>query len=70
MYALRATVHTTMQHTLAQLVYGRDSILNTRHEANWHVSKKRKQDLIIKRCQRENRNQKEHTHNKGDKVLL
>ena len=34
MFALRATVHTTTQHTPAQLVFGRDSILNTRHEAN------------------------------------
>ena len=34
MFALRAKVHTTMQHTPAQLVFGRDSILNTCYEAN------------------------------------
>ena len=35
MFALHATVHITTQHTPAQLVFGRDSILNTRHETNW-----------------------------------
>ena len=48
MFALRATVHTTTQYTTAQLVYRRDSILNTRHEANWQLIKNRKQDLINK----------------------
>ena len=70
MFALLATVHTTTQYTTAQFVFGRDSILNTRHEANWQLIKKRKQDFINKGNQRENRNQKEHTYNKGDKVLL
>ena len=70
MLAPRATVHTTTQYTPAQLVFQRDSILNTRHKANWQLIKKRKQDLINKGNQQENRNQKEHTYNKGDKVLL
>ena len=33
MFALRATVHTTTRFTPTQLVFGRDAILNTRHEA-------------------------------------
>ena len=70
MFALRATVHTTTQYTPAQLVFGRDSILNTCHEVNWQLIKKRKQDLINKGNQRENHNQKEHTYNKWKKVLL
>ena len=48
MLALHATVQTTTQYTPAPLVYRRDSILNTRHEANWQLIKKRKQDLINK----------------------
>ena len=56
MFALRATVHTTTRHTPAQLVFGRDSILNTRHEVNWKLIKKRKQALMSKRNQRKNRN--------------
>ena len=61
MVAMRATVHTTTQHTPVQLVFGRGSILNTRHEANWQLIKKRKQDLINKGNQQKNRNKK-NTH--------
>ena len=70
MFALRAIIHTTTQYTPAQLVFGRDSILNTCHEANWQLIKKRKKDLINKGNHQEYCNKKEHTHNKGDKVLL
>ena len=42
MFTLCVTVNTTTQHTPAQLVFGQDSILNTLHEANWHLIKKRK----------------------------
>ena len=48
MLKLRATVHTITHYASEQLVFGRDSILNTRHEANWLLIKKRKQDLINK----------------------
>ena len=34
-FALRATVHTTLQATPSQLVFGRDHILNVKHVANW-----------------------------------
>ena len=69
MFALRATVHTTTQHTPAQLVFGRDSFLNTRHEADWQLIKQRKQDLINKGNARENRKRLEHTYKPGDLVL-
>ena len=48
MFALQATVHTMSQYTPTQLVFGRDSILNVRHEANWKIIKERKQKLINK----------------------
>ena len=70
MFALRATVHTTTKFTPTQLVFGRDAILNTRHEADWHIIKKRKQDLINRGNDRENRSRLEHTYKVGDKVLL
>ena len=35
MFAIRATYHMTNQATLAQLVFGRDAILNTTFEVNW-----------------------------------
>ena len=70
MFALRATVYTRTQYTPAQLVFGQDSILNTRHEANWQLIKKSKQHIINKGNQQQNLNGKQHTYNKGDKILL
>ena len=70
MFTLQATSHTTTENTPAQLVFRRDSILNTCHKANWQLIKKCKQYLINKGNQQENGNQKEYTYNKGDKVLL
>ena len=70
MFALRATVHTTTRFTPTQLVFGRDAILNTRHEANWQIIKDRKQRLINRGNERENKNRKDHTYQVGDKVLL
>ena len=34
MFATRTTVHTTNRATPAQLVFGRDAILNVQHEAD------------------------------------
>ena len=56
MFALRATVHTTTRHTPAQLIFGRDSIINRRHNVDWKIIRKRKQNLINKGSKRENRN--------------
>ena len=70
MFALRATVHTTTQYTPAQLVFGRDSILNQHHDVNWEAVKKRKQGLINKGNTRENKKRKTHEYKTGDKVLL
>ena len=70
MFALRVTVHTTTQYTPAQLIFGRDSIINRRHEIDWETIRKQKQNLINKGNERENRNRKNHTYKQGDKVLL
>ena len=56
MFALRATVHTNMQYTPAQLIFGRNSIINRSHIVDWEMTRKRKQDLINKGNKRENRN--------------
>ena len=34
-FALGAPVHTTTQHTPAQLVFGRDSLMSVSYEDNW-----------------------------------
>ena len=44
MFVVHAAVHTTTRHTPAQLIFGRDSILNTHCKANWHLIKKCQQD--------------------------
>ena len=51
-------------------MFGRDSILNVRHEANWKIIKERKQKLINKGNERENKNRIDHKYKEGDKVLL
>ena len=40
--AIWSTVHTTTQHTLSQLVFHRDTIINVKQEANWELIKKYK----------------------------
>jgi transposase InsO family protein len=39
MFALRATIHTTLQATPSQLVFGRDAILNVQYKADWTAIK-------------------------------
>ena len=56
MFTLRAAVHTNMQYTPAQLIFGRNSIINRRHIVDYETTRKQKQDLINKGKKRENRN--------------
>ena len=62
MFATRATVHTTLGATPSQLIFGRDAILNISHTANWALIKERKQKLINKNNERENRTRLEHNY--------
>ena len=59
-FAIRATYHTTLQASPAQLVFGRDAILNVRHEANWNYIRERKQKLINQKNSRENESRFRH----------
>jgi hypothetical protein len=69
MYAIRATYHTTLKATPTQLVFGRDSILNLKFEANWQNIKANKQRIIQRNNDRENAKRIPHEYNVGDKVL-
>ena len=69
MFALRATYHTTLQATPAQLVFGRDAILNTVFEANWQLIKERKQKIINLNNARENARRISHTYRVKDQVM-
>ena len=69
-FAIRATYHTTLQATPAQLVFGRYMILPITVQANWDLIKERRQEEINRNNRRENRNRIEHQYNPGDKILL
>ena len=69
-FAVRATIHTTLQKTPAQLIFGRDMLLNGNHVANWEHIKQRKQRLIDKNNKHKNAKRPPHTYQEGDKVLL
>ena len=69
-FALRATYHTTLQATPAQLVFGRDMILPISVQADWDVIKQRKQEEIDRNNRRENRSRISHKYKVGDKVYL
>jgi hypothetical protein len=54
MFAVRATFHTSLQATPAQLVFGRDAILKIQFEANWNFIQQNKKRIFQKNNQREN----------------
>jgi hypothetical protein len=69
-FAIRSTYHTTLQSTPGQLVFGKDMILNIKHEANWEFIRARKQKIIEKNNKAENAKRIPHTYAVGDQVLL
>ena len=69
-FAVRATVHTTLQASPRQLVFGRDHVLNIKYQANWKQIKDRKQKIINKNNKIENKKRKEYNYVVGQKVLI
>jgi hypothetical protein len=71
-HAIRSTYHTTLQATPCQIVFGRDMIHNIAFRENWDQIQKRKQDIINKSNQKENKNcnQIPYEYKVGDQVLL
>ena len=47
-FAVRSTFHTTLRNTPGQLVFGRDKILNIKHEANWEYIRKENNNVLTK----------------------
>jgi hypothetical protein len=68
MFAIRATFHTTLQATPAQLVFGREAIMYTKFEANWHLIKI-KQNLIQTNNKKENKKRLFHEYKVNNCVL-
>ena len=69
-WAIRSTVHTVLNATPAQLVYGRDMIYDFAFARDWITIKQKRQDAIIKSNIRENKKRIPHTYKPGDQVLL
>jgi transposase InsO family protein len=70
MFATRATIHSTSRATPAQLVFGRDAMLNVQHEANWTYIKERRDKISSKNNKQENKKRRKYEYNVNDKVLL
>jgi hypothetical protein len=68
--AIEGTYDTTLQATPCQLVFGRDMIHNISFRANWDQIQKRKQDIVNKSNQKENKSRIPYEYNVGDQVLL
>ena len=69
-FAVRSTYHTTLQATPGQLVFGRDMILNIGHIANWKAIAERKQKIINRNNERENKRRLDHFYQVGDQVMV
>jgi transposase InsO family protein len=69
-YAIRSTVHTTLEASPAQLVFGRDMLLPITFRANWARIRERRQEEMTRNNRRENQRRIRHEYKVGDKVLL
>jgi hypothetical protein len=69
-HTIRSTYHTTLQATPCQLVFGRDMIHNIAFRANWDQIQKRKQDIINKSNQKENKSRIPYEYKVGAQVLV
>lgn len=69
-YAMRTTYHTTLGATPGQLVFGRDMILPVKFNVDWALIAQRKQTIINKSNEAENRKRIAYDYTVGEKVLL
>ena len=69
-FALRATNHSTLQASPAQLCFGRDMIMRTEFVANWHFIRSRQTQRMLKDNIRENKNRIPHHYAIGELVLI
>ena len=69
-FAVRSTIHTTLQATPAQLVFGRDSMLNIPFTADWKMIQMRKQKLIEQNAAKENAKRLPYKYQVGDQVKI
>eukprot|EP00957_Ditylum_brightwellii_P146889 11182621-Ditylum_brightwellii.AAC.1 len=70
MFVLWSTIHTTHKANQMELVFGRDTMLNVMHLANWHVIQEHRQHLTKKNDKQENAKQRLHEYQFNDKVMI
>ena len=69
-FAVQIMYHTAIQATPGQIVLGYDMILNTPLLVDWEAIRLRKQNIIDKNNQIENKNCKPHIDRIWDKVVV
>ena len=70
MFDIRATYPTTVHASPMQLVFGRYTILNIKHVADWEHIRQRKQLRINHNNKRKNMHQNNHQYKVGEKILV
>ena len=65
-WAIRSTVHTTLEAPPGQLVFGRDMIFHNTFKANWQAIHARKARAAVKSNIRENSTRSKYTYTVGD----
>ena len=69
-YAIRCAYHRTHGNSPGQLVFGRDMFLPVDRKINWDKITERKQQMIQKSNERENKSRIDHNFEKGDWATL
>ena len=69
-WAIRSTVHTALDATPGQLVFGRNMLLPIQLKTDWDRIRQRKQDIINVNNRKENSKRIEREYRVGKKVLL
>lgn len=70
MFAMRASNHSMLKASPAQLAFGRDMLVDMAHKTNWAAEHQRKVDQVRAHNKRENQGRAEWTYRPGDHVLL
>eukprot|EP00957_Ditylum_brightwellii_P021043 1585572-Ditylum_brightwellii.AAC.1 len=70
MLALQSMIHMTHKATPMQLVFGRDTMFNVMHLANWYFIQEHRQKIIKKNNKQENAKQRPHEYHINDKVMI
>ena len=69
-FAIRNTFHTTLRASPSQLVFGRDTFLPIKFNADWAYIQRLRQTEMERNNKKENKSRIDHSYQVGDKVLL